>query len=263
MRRDPLAKLGPGHKELSNQFRHLRKHGENPDGSPIESWSKVGDLMTASASNDKGSVSLQKQFPSAGQYTVQFDVVPIDPADPADGPIEARAIIQWVAGGNTITREVSIGSGVSVSGTANAVKVVAYDATSTGIDGRAYQVSILVTKGVRSFTGQPPLLVPPFSTNPAVLGPNTFRDFDIPQDVGVISAMVIAGIGSHGTTASSIPEQQARVEQRGPGIVPILKAYDARNFQYVPVSPGATVIRVWNLSAALSISFSVSFGIDG
>ncbi len=237
------------------------------DGVLPDAWSRSDKLVTSSVTPSNLLVSLQKNFPEAGTYTIQFGLAPLGEDPSNKQAIECEALITWGAGGNSITRRVSVGNGVSISGTADSVRVVARD-VSTGSDGAFYNVTILVTKGVRA-PFQPPLLVPTLElsggpNNPIVLAPGASHTYPVPRDAGATSVCVIAGTGIIAVPpVASIPEQEARVVQLGPGLIGALKSYDARNFEFVPLAPGCTDVMVYNGTVAGSLRFHVSFGIDG
>lgn len=253
--------LGPSAHDVHRKADAALHRRSERDDENAGAWSRVGRLVTTGIAGGPRIVNMSKTFPVAGTYTCQFSIRPI--VTPVQSAIECQALIAWGAGGNIISRRVSVVNGMSISGTADQIRVICQDFTSTGLADVEYEVSIQVTPGSRPTTGQPPLLYPAISTNPVALIPNSFYDYDIPQDAGAISACVIVGNNGGGVSLTAITEQQASVEQHAPGIVGLLKRYDARMFEFVPISPGATVLRVYNKSTANNMLFSVAFGIDG
>lgn len=230
-------------------------------GARTEAWSRVGTLVTTQGKPNRRIVSLSKTFPHPGTYTLQFHLKPADPD--SHQIIECEAVITWGAGGNTVRRVVTVVDGLSITGIADSVRVVMRDVSSVlGSSGDKYVVSVQIAPGTRPTT-QPPLLYPPLSSNPQTVAAGGSADFNVPQDSGCISVCVIAGNASAVAPAASIPEQEACVIQSIIGFGVILKKYDARMFEFVPLSPGCRVVRFSNLSTGIMMRVQVAFAIDG
>ena len=227
----------------------------------LRGWSKFAELATFDTGNRP---TMQAQFDEPGDFTVQFALEPA--LLPLLSPIECIAIIEWKVAGNTVRRRVTVGNGMSVTGTAEAVHVTFFDASTTGIAGVKYTVTVNVAPGVRPTVQQPALLIPPIvlaaaPNNPIVLAPAGTHDYPVPQDSGAISVYV--SVGSFAPILPGpIPDQSVTVRHLAPGGF-ILKNYDPRNFIWVPLSPGTERIQVANLSLIAALRFQVHFGIDG
>lgn len=224
-------------------------------------WSAHGPMFTRNTSRR---LSLQANFPSSEDYTVQFNVdYPPNPVAPWN-PIQTEAKITWSVEGNFVQRRVSVCNGVSVTGVGQACRVEVIDTTE--ILGGAlapinveYGVSIQVAPGTRAPIQQPPTLnhlIPPNGT--INIAPGGFFLVPIPQDAGAVSVYVSVRSAA---PAGPIAEGLALVSQEVPGVV--TKAYDARTDEWVPLSPGATLIRLDNLTVGQTLIYSVTFGIDG
>lgn len=224
-------------------------------------WGRSGKLTTFKPNRI---VSLAKTFKEVGTYTALFSIQ-APKNDGSHSNPEAIADVTWGAGGNAITRRVSVLNGMAISGTSDSIRVIMRDASTQAESGIEYPVTVLVSPGTRPTTGVPPLLFPGINVNPVTLSANNFADFVIPTNAGVKAVSVIAGSDpqNSGSTNPSIPDQQAVVQHLSPGITSVLKNYDARMFQYVPISPGTVSIRVRNRASAISIMFSIAWVIDG
>lgn len=240
-----------------------------------QGWGTSGQLQTG---NRTKTVTLQADFSKAGDagtYTVEFGLTP---NAASNMPIFAEALITWSVEGNSVTRRVNIGDGVSVSGVGQAARIIMSDTTPDYLtpNGVLYGVSCQVSKGVRGGSKQGPLLlpqgpiggiVPPFAPNtgsiasfPVAPGPGAV--IIVPQNAGVIAVKII-GIDSSTDTlgAGSLVATQRYVE----GIVTINTAqYDVFDQpDWVPVVPGTSQILLNNFSGHPVISTSVVFMIDG
>ncbi len=238
----------------------------------LSGWSTISRMRT----HGTPTAGLQVVFPEPGEHTVQFALADIFPESGSiDIPviIEAEATVTWSVGGNDVIRRVSLGPGsgmMSVSGRGEAVRVVVNDVTSDAAPGgfgahdHDYDVTILVCPGLRSDAQNPPTLVPrredgigtavnPF-TVPVGVNPATF---DVPRNVGIVSVMIT--VGSSGVT---VPDGSAYVEQLDRNLV-VIKSYDARQSDWVPLAPGTYSVKVYNRLPANSIIVHCTFGIDG
>ncbi len=217
-------------------------------------WSASGTIR--SKTGDK--VSLQADFSSTpGDYTVQFGFTP--PADGTTDPLRPRARVLWTVEGNEIQRIVDVVDGCAISGTAQAVRVIVEDHTIQIAPGpvtasREYGISIAVVKGTRPVTENPPTLN--IMTEPASLGLGQTWTEPVPQGAGVVSVYVpIYGAGV-------IVENTVRVNHEDVG-GRILRSYDPRYFQWVPLAPGTVQVTVHNGTGTIAIRASVVFGVNG
>jgi len=241
---------------------HQRHDGLGVDpGEKRKSWSASDTLFTFNV--DK-KVSLQALFGEAGPYTVQFSITPDDVT--LASVIECTAEIEWTVDGNTVNRRVTVANGASVSGVAEGVRVVVHDVTTTGLANVEYAVAITVAMGVRPASALPPIHTPSILVSPVLLLAFTSFDFPIPKNVGVTSVLVLVASDHPGIAAPPpIPEQSVQVRHIAPGIIPVLNNYDPRSMNFVPIAPGANIVRVLNQFAPLgpSVWFTVFFGVDG
>ena len=204
-------------------------------------------------------------------YTVQLGIQPI--ASPGVGGrlSVAEAIVRWSVGGNTVTRRVTLGKGVSLSGTGEAVSVVLSDVTENGLfpptwDG-SYQVTALVAEMPRAGGNVPPVWVPNGVNSPgsswiegnAVLAPAASTlALPIPTDAGIVSV----GVTATATVGPQvIPEGSIIVEQLH-ALNNVVKSYDPRIAPFVAWSPFADQLIVRNFNA-FQVLVAVAFGVDG
>jgi hypothetical protein len=201
-------------------------------------WSNSGTLLTRQGggkgteiiANPTGpQVSLQVDFKAPSAFTVAFNLTPIDnPQQFINNQPNvtimymAEALIEMTVAGNTTTRRVSVGNGVTVQGIAESVRVIAWDTTpNPGVYGNLtsanplrvaqanlrYQVSVNVARGYRAVAPAPPILIPPPSytffpqndihtnLNPGSYFPEAssnpaFLLIPIPFDAGVLAALL-------------------------------------------------------------------------
>lgn len=227
-------------------------------------WSQSGKLICQNTPSAP-TVSLQCQFPEPDSYTVQFDVSNIVGFPNAPGQSTTADLI-WSVKGNSVRRRVSVISGMSITGTAEAVQVKAYDTTfpggEAGKPGGPYTVIINCSKGLRSAQSQQPYYIPPnnidgdpkeglgFWPVPAA----STQAVPIPEQIGATSVKVVVG----SLDGTPIPDQAAQVQQDFVGV-----PYDPRIALWVPVLQGATQITLINNSVAQNYIFAVFLGIDG
>jgi hypothetical protein len=253
-------------------------------------WSANGTLLSA---NYTKTVNLQAQFNEPGDYTAEFSFSPTKLADGSNQ--QAEALVTWAVEGNFVSRRVAISNGASITGVAQAVRIVIFDTTNASAPrdiGVLYGVSVQVTRGQRATTMQPPTLTPhPFFDDeaiPPVIRPyaqaqytitpeggggagngDGFIVLPIPQDAGIISLFVtvsnttaVAPYQAQGT-APVIPNDTVQVEvDNGANF----QVYDPRVFPgWVPLLPGAQRIILRNNMPAGQpvVLFTVTLGIDG
>ncbi len=235
-------------------------------------WSTGGQMI---ACNDDKNVALQATFSEPGAYTVSFNiVVPPLPATNvyagAESVVRADAIVTWSVDGNSVTRRVSIGDGVEISGIASAVSVSVYDVTDRTIPslstepigaGIPYNVTILVAPGTRPSQNQPAVLdpFPKLPCNVVILdpggSPTDFVLVPVPSDAGVISVHVAVCAA----VFAVVPDSSIQVQHNG---FVVQKIYDPRATDWEPVTPGTTQVVVTNLNA-FQVYVQLVFGVDG
>lgn len=196
--------------------------------------------------------------PDPGNYTVQFGL-----SDPNSGLlggdfVRARAEIIWKQSGNDIRRVIDCNNGVSISGTAEGVSVLVFDDSNIAVTPanaiKAYQVSVQVAKGTRPSIQQPPT----FTTDDFALAANSNNPVNIPANIGAISVFTAVSpdvIGNAVGAYDVLVTQESLHAER--------KQYDPRQSDWVPLIPGATIVRANSSAAAPITRWQFTFGIDG
>lgn len=226
-----------------------------------DGWGQAGTLTTG---DPHSMVTMQAQFNEPGTYTVQFSK---QDNPNSNNPIFAVATITWSVEGHFLTRQVNVADGVSVSGVAQAVRVIIQDATPANLGAVAavpYTVSVQCTKGVRGTNKQPPILIPGVGEGSAgAVGQGGIYSIPtggnitipVPNGAGIISLYVTV----YGATP--IAEGDVAVQLIYGGFV--FKTWDPRDFpDWVPMVPGVSAITLQNASGEAT-TWSVAFGIDG
>lgn len=227
-----------------------------PAGQPPrkDGWQVNGKLYRGNAER---TVRCQADFPESGTYTVQFGFQ----APTAVGALGTQALadITWFTEGNAITRRVDVANGVSVTGVGQGVTVTIYDNSNSG--GEEYSVSCSVAKGARPSQDRPPTLQ---TTNYADGSGIETVDIQIPQGVGVISALVFA---TNQVTASGLyVPTELLVAARNPAFIDNFSIYNPDVLTgFVPIPPGATFLRLHfsDADATHDHKYNVIWGIDG
>ncbi len=230
-------------------------------------WSIAGTLQRENAQKK---LSLQRAFgpEAAGAYTVQFSLQPLGP-EPTIKEAARRTVadIEWSVAGNTIRRRISIGDGTTISGNAEAVRVVLSDATPFYVnhDTSFYEVSITIIRGTRQTTLVPPILN---IGDPSVLGISGGGSNDVtipvPQGVGVngfYSSVTAALAATH--VWAALPAGTVEAYQRQNGATPAEMYFDPTSYQWIPLLPGAGQLYFANTSLTLEINLKVLWSIDG
>lgn len=249
----------PQHRGMSQRDIYRGELGQAPPGEapkPPRCWSNAGTLT----SGDPGSeVALQASFTDEpGNYTVQIGALYPNPQQGLN-PIIAEATIRWSVAGNTVTRRVTVGQGVSISASAQAVTVSVKDVTNLLGTADVYNIIITVAPGVRPDNGIPPILYPtPNFTNLVVLGPANVWNVPIPTNSGAVAVQVTIADQAGGIVA----DNQVVVEVRAAAPINQLRICDPRDLEWIPIPPGATTIRVNNISA-VPVFVTMCFAIDG
>lgn len=229
-----------------------------------DGWQAAGQLSQQDSTKQ---FSLQADFPESGSYTVEFSIEQALTSTAPRGQLRGLtyAEIVWSVEGNDVRRTVAVYNGLSVTGVAQAVKITLYDASTTGA-GRLYNASMVVAKGTRASTENPPIYeVGPNAASPLgpiwVVAAGATQDVPVPLNIGVKSVGIVVANQS----LTPIPDQGVQVEQRNGG--GIRKYYDPRQVYWVPLSPGVDTIRLRNNlpgpDPADRVVFAISWGVDG
>ena len=211
-------------------------------------WSVSGDLQSNNASK---AVQLQAEFHEIGNYLVQFGIS----KTPGDS-INPQAELTWSVEGNSVRRVITVVNGVSVTGSAQAVKVKMYDAGSQVAGARDYTGSIQVVPGVRPSQNQPPTLFGAVGT----LVDSAAVTVPLPVDSGIISVLIKVA-SDDVTAAHPIPAGSVyAIQQDSAGAR--ISVYEPQDYDYVTISRDVTSVSIKNVSG-LTIRYSMTFGIDG
>lgn len=230
----------PGAPELARLTRGM----DIPGG-----WAQSGKLTTFSSQK----VNLAVNFTEADSYSIQ---VGFSGDNAALRDKVARLEVFWTINGVTIRRLYSAVDGLTVSGRGESVKARLSDATIVGAP-QDYFGTILLSKGVRPSTQQPPTLI----TEPddIVIAPASSQTIDVPTDAGVISVFITA----YTVNLATPPAAGDFVVRHLTGGAGMEKVYDVNVITgWVPIGPGTNSIQLRNNNAANS-RWSLTWGIDG
>lgn len=237
-------------------------------------WSVNGTLAQGVS---KKRVALQAKFGKIGTYTVQFGVVLPTTEALAPCPTRIKATIVWSVEGNTVTRQVTVGNGLQISGTGEAVSVLVEDNTLANNNGSPdadieYVVSVLITPGTRPSKEMPPVLLSEetdaasqlagFTHGTIEIAPAGNFEFDIPENAGVIAFYL--GIYTPSEAVAAADAILGRFLHTGGGIVGQFDATPGRGYAgtWIPLTPGANQIQIFN-NTALNVVVTMIYGIDG
>lgn len=232
-----------------------RLEGREVPGPLRGGWSASGILQM---NNPNRAVPLQAQFPNIENYTVQFNVVP--PTTAASVSASSQAEVVWSIEGNPVRRLISVVDGTAITGMAEAVSVRLFDASAV-LGTLTYQASITVARGRRGTSKQPPYLFPTPAAS-AIVAPGALSPLiPIPDDSGVIS--IFTNVTNPDVAVAGIPLEQTFVAQVN-GAGGTIMAYEPRNFDWVPLAPGAKFLVFGNRATSpVNATFWATFGIDG
>lgn len=234
------------------------------DDAQASGWAVSGNLFTTDPTTK---LQVQAIFNEPGTYTVEFDAQSVVASGLSGRSSRTEALISWTVAGSTVTRRVTVAHGVSVSGEAEAVRVVMSDVSLGAAPPVEYAASALVVKGLRA-SYQPAILLPRPSFDSTVVAAGSGFTFAgsgagphggliIPSDAGVVSVGVTIGTLDH----SPIPDQDFQVIQLDAANHHV-KQYDPRVAPFVPLHPDCTELQVFN-NTATNVLVTVAFGIDG
>lgn len=230
-------------------------NGNGPDEQVGFTGKSVSGTMIC---GDPKTLSLQAKFDAPGPHTVQFDLEPPAGRDILIGGVfSCEAIIEWSIAGNTLYRKVTVMDGMSITGNAESVVVRMIDTTTDIVfvgstPPASYKVAATVTKGARATTAVPPVYIP----NPAVTLVAGATSFNVPDNIGANSVMVLSSAPAEPDANSVFAEQRCSNALTGQ-----LGRWDPYGPRFVPLDSNALIVRVTPNGAAATIK--VIFGIDG
>lgn len=246
-----------------------RERRRDPASKFLKGWSAAGKLIVGAnvgigdVSEGQEAVVLDVNFPHPNTYTLQFFTDALQQENPSGVAIRTLAEVIWSVAGNSVRRLISLNYGVALTGSGEGVHVRMFDFSSDALIKSMYTVKCLLSPGPRGSFSQPPFLeidndllrgAPVFT----IIAPAGFSDFVIPPDAGVNSVYLTVSAALF----TLIPQQSVLAVQRGPtGQTQKAGNYDIFN-QWWPVSPGATVIRIFN-QTAVNLTVTPSWGIEG
>lgn len=232
-------------------------------------WSSSGSIQATNGYDPvlgpNAGVSLQANFDESDVYTAQFFIGPVPP-DAAFGAgefIRARAEVTWSVEGNFVRRVIDVVNGASITGVAQGVKIRIFDDSvySTAKPAINYDVSASVSRGARSSVQQPPV----YSATSLQLAAGAQNgNIPIPQNAGVISVMLLVGTVATVPSPNPVTEFSTICAQvtAAPNNT-TLRVYDARDYQWVPVAPGADHLLIVKDATTPILHYTAIFGIDG
>ncbi len=195
----------------------------------------------------------------AAQYTVQIGITQDPSAIATNGPPNVRARVLWNTTGKSIERDVSVGGGTSLTGTAEGVAVVIQDYSGHPVDSSLadYDVTVAIVPGSRASTSVGPSLIPllteatysPSShtvTPPGsfTLSPDQTVAVEVPANVGVQSVYITPGIYQDGAPSDPVTTLLA-VQIDISGV--FLKVYPVSMTDgWVPLHPQCAVVTLTN-----------------
>ena len=222
----------------------------------MQSMQKSAAKMFAYRNDTLG---LQAKLEPGGVWTVQFTADMIGVRATAKGgpaPLQCVADINWGVSGQIVHRRITVADGVSISGTAEYVKI------TVGIDAKPenpFLVTAAVAPGVR-----PAIFPPIYQELQAVVVPeNSFTDLNVPANIGVTSAFITVW-----NPVEIFPADDAEVAMRNSFLIngQFARAYNPIPPQWVPLYANSDLVRLYNHAlpgTTGSLYYSVAWGIDG
>jgi hypothetical protein len=214
-------------------------------------WSKSGTLTSLDQTVKQ---FMQVDFPEPGQYTVQFTVGSV-PRPNSLFRQRAKAVVTWSVG-NSVSRQISLYDGASISGVGQAVKVVMTDDSVRVAGGpdvnQPYDVSCQVARGTRPSQNQPPTYQFEVETPGA-----TATTVAIPQGIGAISTYIQGASDLTGLTVTIDV-----LDAGGSGLQHWLLD-DTSVPQWRPLPPGATSLQFTRSNVFSHPRIAIFIGIDG
>jgi hypothetical protein len=231
---------------MSNQFEEtLRQHKKLG----LRSGRAQAGMITIGQGND---VTCQVELGMASEVTVSIDSNVLETA----GLVAfTQATVTFTIEGVSITRTFDVAAGASISGLAEAVRVMVKDVTPTVFSqskGKKYGVTISIAMMPRPNTAVPPTLTG--VSNVSVAGLNTLP---VPVPLGA-SSVIVTGSGAAGVVSLQVAQQTADGGEN-------LMLCDLTSVPSPPIAlmAGCGIIAITNLAASSVANVTVQFGIDG
>ena len=241
-------------------------------------YSQSGPLSTpGNGSPQSLRVSMQAEFPEAGDYTVKIGVQPpkINTGSVAGGgpvaqqgqvivPVSVQALVIWKVNGNQVQRIISVGTqgGTSISGEGEAVEVQLTDVTPNNSTAPfnvplSYAVTISCAPGTRPVTNQPCTLNA-IAKNVSIPAGSALAAIPVPNDAGVISLRVYLA------SFAGPPPVTPSVRVDFTDGFNVVRSYNPMiDTDFVPLPPNAVQVVINNLDAANAISVTADWGVEG
>lgn len=231
--------------------------GPGRAGITKDGWSATGQLASQTPGK---TVGLQANFDHSGVYTVQFSVtIPVQLSTGAFIPIRPQATLRWSVEGSEVVRVIDIGAGTSISGVGQAVKVSMADALTAGASpGTFYTVSAQVSPGTRPNTQAPPTLF----GGAASLNNAGSHVFTVPQNAGVVSAMVTSDGGAIAGAGAGTENTIVVIAQDSAAATLSVYLASTDDPQFVTLPPQTATVTVINEGMAATV-ITLTWGIDG
>lgn len=207
-------------------------------------WAVSGSLLTGNTSN---TVSLQANFGKASIFTVQVDVT-----TPDSGAVP-QVTISYTVNGVPVSRTIDVAAGASISGVAEAVRVLVTDNTPTPMmtAGNTYPVTITIGTYPR-----------PGGSYPTVTGKYNTA---VTSGGGQLTTRVPAG--AQGVYVFAWPETGTTIDleiTQATSVGPLFKALQTVGIpdQPIPLVAGAKFVNVIN-NGSTNVDVTVIFSVDG
>lgn len=199
-----------------------------------------------------GDVTCQVEMGMASEVTVSIDS---NAAETAGLVAFTQATVMFTVEGITITRTFDVAAGASISGLAEAIRVMVKDTTPKSFpasQGQKYGILISIALMPRPGGAVSPTLTG--LANATVLASGTVN---VPVPLGA-NAVIVTGTGAAGAVSLQLAQQTADASTT-------LMACDLTAVPSPPIAlmSGCGNIAITNLAAGSSAQVTVQFGIDG
>lgn len=245
-------------------------------------WSQTGEMVVGG----NAKVTLQADFDVPSYYTVQFNIIP--PADlQIPDPLQqlnVYAEITWNVSGNSVRRIISVGDGISISGTGQGCRVKVFDNSTLRTPGATfrYQVTCQISPDTRaSNTNAPPTLwtqpqddgfelvyADPLSTrnvnvSNVLIAAGNVRAFDVPDDAGVNG--MFFQVQNFSNPANGVPDGSLLIRQRQSESGTLIQSHNdasSRNI-WIPIYPSTRIVTYDNVDAADALRVTHVWSVEG